>query len=110
MSSADCAKATELPATAAATASAARPALAIPALTIPALTISWLVPDLGICASSTLKVYYSGACYQAGSQGGSGAGSMLPCRTLSAGGPVRGRSPLRPGSRHGAAVAARHDL
>src|SRR5262249_12733556 len=35
--------------------------------------------------SSTLKAYYLGACYQAGSQGGSGAESMLLCGPLSAG-------------------------
>src|SRR5436305_2675765 len=45
-SSADCAKATELAASAAATASAASPALTIP----------WLVPDLGICAPPRLRL------------------------------------------------------
>src|SRR5882762_3047202 len=56
ISSADCANATELAASAAATASAARHALTIPALTIPALTIPWLVPDLGICAPPRLRL------------------------------------------------------
>src|SRR5712672_882037 len=56
MSSADCPKATELLATAAATASAASPPVTSPPLTIPALTIPWPVPDLGICAPPRLRL------------------------------------------------------